>query len=150
MEVTRLPNETAAHSGFNYKVVITHADLTETTADTDQTIQVASAGVGAIVRNVATFLKTDFQDASDSALNDTAIIVGDGNDTDRYILLQQVNTNGTEVDAAISPSTGTLPYVYTTADSIDVVVASMGGKSLSNIDTGEVWVFLDLVETSEL
>lgn len=136
--------------GFTHKTVITHADLTETTAATAQTIAGPVVAVGSIVQAVATYLKTDFKDASDAAFNSTAITVGDGTDADRFITSQELNTNGTEVDAKIElHSTNTLPYAYTAADTVDVVFNAMTGKSLSNIDTGELWVFYNIVNLGD-
>lgn len=147
MQVIKLNEQEKAETGYNWKAVITHADLTETTADTDMTIALISTAIGAIVKDAAFYLKTAFEDASDAALNDTKVSVGDGGSSARFLAAIQVNENGTEVDA--SGSANTTPYVYTAADTIDLTVESMAAKSLSNIDTGELWVYINSVELSE-
>jgi hypothetical protein len=97
MQVYELPNETKAATGFTHKAIVTHVDLTESTADTDQTIALLSVVAGDVVQKAAFQLVTAFKDASDAAFNDTQVQVGDGNDTDEYIAATQVNENGTEV-----------------------------------------------------
>jgi hypothetical protein len=91
MQVYELPNETKAATGFTHKAIVTHVDLTETTADTDQTIALLSVVAGDVVQKAAFQLVTAFSDASDAAFNDTQVQVGDGNDTDEYIAATQVN-----------------------------------------------------------
>jgi hypothetical protein len=85
MQVYELPNETKAATGFTHKAIVTHVDLTESTADTDQTIALLSVVAGDVVEKAAFQLVTAFSDASDAAFNDTKVQVGDGSDTDEYV-----------------------------------------------------------------
>jgi hypothetical protein len=71
MQVYELPNETKAATGFTHKAIVTHVDLTESTADTDQTIALLSVVAGDVVQKAAFQLVTAFSDASDAAFNDT-------------------------------------------------------------------------------
>jgi hypothetical protein len=105
MQVYELPNETKAATGFTHKAIVTHVDLTETTADTDQTIALLSVVAGDVVQKAAFQLVTAFKDASDAAFNDTNVSVGDGGDTDRFIASTEVNENGTEVLFAANVNT---------------------------------------------
>jgi hypothetical protein len=73
MQVYELPNETKAATGFTHKAIVTHVDLTETTADTDQTIALLSVVAGDVVQKAAFQLVTAFSDASDAAFNDTQV-----------------------------------------------------------------------------
>lgn len=148
MNIVKLPQQTAAATGYNWSITLTHEDLTETTANTAQTFEVLTVKVGSLLKDAAIYLVTPFEDASDAAFNSNTVTVGDGSDVDRFIAATQVNENGTEVDA--KGSANTAPYAYTAADTIDIVVNSMSGKSLSNIDTGELKVLLNLVELSDL
>lgn len=148
MDIVKLPEQTAAATGFNYRIKLTSDDLTETTANTAQVFEVLSVKAGSLVTSVAAYLETDFADASDSGFNSTAITVGDGSDPDRFLASMQVNTNGTEVDA--KGGANTTPYAYTASDTIDITVNSMSAKSLSDIDTGELIVLVGLVELSDL
>jgi hypothetical protein len=148
MQVYELPNETKAATGFTHKAIVTHVDLTETTADTDQTIALLSVVAGDVVQKAAFQLVTAFSDASDAAFNDTQVQVGDGNDTDEYIAATQVNENGTEV--LFAANVNTVPFAYTAADTVDLLVESMTAKSLSNLDAGEIHIYLAVTKLTSL
>jgi hypothetical protein len=148
MTIYELPYETKAATGFSHKAVVTHTDLTEATADTDQTIALLSVAPGDVVEKAAYKLVTAFADASDAAFNDTKVQVGDGTDTDEYIAATQVNVNGTEV--LFAANVNTVPFAYTAADTVDLLVESMTAKSLSNIDAGEIHIYLAVTKLSSL
>jgi hypothetical protein len=148
MKTYELPAETKAATGFTHKSVVTHTDLTESTADTDQTIALLSVVAGDVVQKAAYKLVTAFSDASDAAFNDTKVQVGDGSDTDEYIAAAQVNENGTEV--LFAANVNTVPFAYTAADTVDLLVESMTAKSLSNLDAGEIHIYLAVVKLSSL
>jgi hypothetical protein len=148
MQVYELPNETKAATGFTHKAIVTHVDLTETTADTDQTIALLSVVAGDVVQKAAFQLVTAFSDASDAAFNDTQVQVGDGNDTDEYIAATQVNQNGTKV--LFAANVNTVPFAYTAADTVDLLVESMTAKSLSNLDAGEIHIYLAVTKLTSL
>jgi len=148
MKVFELPAETKSATGFSHKAIVTVADITESTADTDQTIALLSVAAGDVVEKAAYKLVTAFSDASDAALNDTKVQVGDGADTDRFIAATQVNVNGTEVLYAANANTTS--YAYTAADTVDLLVESMTAKSLSDLDAGEIHVYLAVTKLSDL
>ena len=148
MQVYELPNETKAATGFTHKAIVTHVDLTESTADTDQTIALLSVVAGDVVQKAAFQLVTAFKDASDAAFNDTQVQVGDGNDTDEYIAATQVNENGTEV--LFAANVNTVPFAYTAADTVDLLVESITAKSLSNLDAGEIHIYLAVTKLTSL
>ena len=148
MKTYELPAETKAATGFTHKSVVTHTDLTESTADTDQTIALLSVVAGDVVEKAAYKLVTAFSDASDAAFNDTQVQVGDGNDTDEYIAATQVNENGTEV--LFAANVNTVPFAYTAADTVDLLVESMTAKSLSNLDAGEIHIYLAVTKLTSL
>jgi hypothetical protein len=148
MQVYELPNETKAATGFTHKAIVTHVDLTESTADTDQTIALLSVVAGDVVQKAAYQLVTAFSDASDAAFNDTQVQVGDGNDTDEYIAATQVNQNGTKV--LFAANVNTVPFAYTAADTVDLLVESMTAKSLSNLDAGEIHIYLAVTKLTSL
>jgi hypothetical protein len=148
MQVYELPNETKAATGFTHKAIVTHVDLTESTADTDQTIALLSVVAGDVVQKAAFQLVTAFKDASDAAFNDTQVQVGDGNDTDEYIAATQVNENGTEV--LFAANVNTVPFAYTAADTVDLLVESMTAKSLSDLDAGEIHIYLAVTKLTSL
>lgn len=148
MKVYELPAETKAATGFTHKAVVTHTDITETAADTDQTIALLTVAAGDVVDKAAYKLVTAFSDASDAALNDTQVSVGDGGDVDRFVTASQVNVNGTEV--LYKANANTASYAYTAADTVDLLVESMEDKSLSDLDAGEIHVFLAVTKLSAL
>jgi len=139
MKVTLLPYETRIATGFTHKVNVTHADLTQTTAATAQVIPLLSVAVGDMVEQVATFVNTYFTDASDTAFNTTAITIGDDGSAARFLASQELNTNGTEVKT--KAGTGTL-YSYLAANTVDVTFNAMTAKALSDIDAGDIDIFL--------
>jgi hypothetical protein len=148
MEVYELPNNTKAATGYTHKVVLTHEDLTTTTANTAQTIALLSVEAGDVVHSAAWKMVTSFQDASDSAYNTTTFIIGDDGSTNRFLSSTEANENGTEV--YYKAHTNTAPYAYTAANTIDAVVGSMVAKSLSDIDAGEVHIFLGVNKLTDL
>lgn len=148
MTVYELPAETKAATGFTHKVTVDHTDITTSAADTDQTIAILSVAAGDVVDKAAYKLVTAFSDASDAAFNDTKVQVGDGGDTDRFIAATQVNVNGTEV--LFAANANTTAYAYTAADTVDLLVESMTAKSLSELDAGEIHIYLAVSKLSSL
>lgn len=148
LKVVPLPRDTAAGTGFTHLIILTFDDLTEVTANTAQTIALLAVQAGDAVLRAATLLKTAFTDASDAAFNTTAAVIGDGGDTDRFIASQELNSNGTEVFYKVHPST--TPFVYTAADTIDIVVSAMAAKALNDIDAGELHVYLGIARLEAL
>ena len=148
MKTYELPAETKAATGFTHKSIVTHEDLTQTTADTDQTLSLLALAAGDVVTTAAWKLVTPFKDASDSALNDTKVQLGDTADDDEYIVATQVNENGEVLFAAAAPAS--VPLVYTAANAVELLVESMTAKSLSDIDTGELHVYLGVTKLTAL
>jgi hypothetical protein len=149
MKVFELPAETKAATGFTHKAIVTHEDLTETTADTDQTLSLLALEAGDVVTTAAIKLVTPFEDASDAALDDTQVQLGDTGDEDEYIAATQVNENDTVVDF-VAAAPASVPLAYTATSAVELLVESMTGKSLSNIDTGELHVYLGVTKLSDL
>jgi len=150
MDIYKLAEQTQTR-GFTHAFKIVPADLTEETADTDQTIALMTVTAGVLVQNAALRIVDALEDASDSAFNSTKLSVGDGVVTNRFLQATEVNENGTEVNTVISGnSISTIPYAYTAGDTIDLLVESMSAKSLSDIDTGEVWIYLHITDLDEI
>lgn len=148
MKAFELPAETKAATGFTHKFIVTHEDLTESTADTDQTIELLALPAGSVVTNAAYRLVTPFADASDSALNDTKIQLGDNDDDDEYIAQTQVNENGEVSFKAAAPAS--VPFAYVADKKLELLVESMTAKSLSDIDTGELHIFAGVTKLASL
>jgi len=136
--------ESASHGGATHVANVTHADLTEATANTAQVIALATVADKVSVACVKVVLKTAFEDASDAAFNSNTITVGDGNDADELLVSMQVNANGTEVNQ----KTGTtVTHDYAAADTVDLTVNSMTAKSLSDLDAGEADIYLRIADS---
>lgn len=141
MHRQHLLEEEVAATGANLLVILTHEDLTESTVNTAQAIDLFTKGNGRTVKLVRSKIVTAFEDASDAALNTTTLIVGDSGDDDRLLASQELNENGTEVE--IKEGTGTT-HAPTSDTTYQATFGSMSGKKLSDIDTGEVHLFFNL------
>ncbi len=151
MRVLKLTENEASVSGFTHIIKVEASDLTETAANTAQTIEVAPTVVGSAVSHCAMRLITPFEDASDGAFNTTLLEVGDGVDPNRFLTATQLNVNGTEVLAKITAnSVATLPFAYEIVDTVDLVFGSQSAKSLVDIDVGEVWIYIHLFDLTSL
>lgn len=139
----KLNRQEQSATGWTDKIVVTHADLTESAANTAQVIQLISVPAGAAVSNAAFRLVTGFQDLDDNAFNSVTVTVGDGGSAARFVPSSQVCEDGSEVDFwATSAATNSLPYAYLVADTVDATFSSMAAKSLVNLDAGEIHIFL--------
>jgi hypothetical protein len=142
MHKQHLLEEEVAEHDANLLIQLDHTDLTETTANTPQTIALFTKGAGRAYKLVKSVLKTPFKDASDVALNTTTLIVGDSGDTDRLLVSQELNENGTEVLL----KEGVAALYAPTGDTVtNAIFGSMADKSLSDIDTGLVYLYFKLV-----
>jgi hypothetical protein len=149
MEAYELPNNTKV-TGYTHKFVVTHADLTKTDANSPQSVTLLSLDQGDVIANAAYKLVTAFEDASDSAFNVTTLAVGD-DDVDEFIDEAEVNKNGTKIFYA-GPVADSIPKVYNAATDgpVTATFMSMADKSLSDIDAGEVHIFLHVAKLSDL
>ena len=149
MKLYELPNETKLN-GFSHKAIVTHADLTTTTANTAQSVTLLEVEPGDIVQAVAVKLVTAFEDTADTAFNVTTLAVGD-DDVDRFVDEHEVNKNGSEVLFAgeIADST---PAVYTAASTgpITATFMSMAAKNLAALNAGEAHIYLKIAKLSDL
>lgn len=133
--------------GWTHKLTLTHEDLTETNANTAQTIALLTLPANAAVMHAGFYLETPFADASDAALNTTTLIVGDAGSTARLIPSKELNVNGTEILAWVTANaTDTLPYAYVDSTTVSAIFGSMAAKSLSDVDTGKIHIFLQVSE----
>lgn len=158
MQVQPLNAEQQRATGFSHKIRLTWEDMTETATNTAQTIALLAVAAGAIADRAAMVLVTPFKNSADAAFNTNTLLVGDDGDTDRFLRSNtagtglELNENGTEVLYHINPvaaSTSGLqsaPFMYTTANTIDAVIGSMAAKSLSDLDTGIVDIYLRVVD----
>lgn len=150
MESHRLTTNAAGQIAYNELYIVDHTDLTETTANTAQVLTLRTVKKGTSVEACGIYLITPFQDASDAAFNSTAITIGE-TDVDRFLTSTELNVNGTEIlSKSTANSVDTLPWDFVAADTIDVTFNSMALKSLSDLDTGKVAIFLRVTEKQDL
>ena len=153
MKVYELPYESKAAFGYTHKVILDHNDLTDT--DDAQTINLIPVVAGTAVKSAATRLVSVF-DSSDAATITTTVEIGHDDttpDPSAFIASQELNPSGTEVFYKVNPST--TPYVMeagTTASPkyIQAAFACTSGDSLADHNTGELEVFLEIVDVNAL
>jgi hypothetical protein len=134
--------------GVDLIAKITHEDLTNATANGTQDLTIKAAPAGMAVGRVVSFLKTPFQDLSDSSYTQTTMSVGDAGSATRLAGAIEVNERGTEIIHAINDiDTG---HMYTTATDIIVRFTPGSGKDLAALDEGEVFIGLELKETAKM
>ena len=137
-----------APRGFNHRIVVEKADLTNSTNNTAQTLTLITLPAGTVVKSAAYWLKTPF-DSTNTSFDSTTIIVGDSGDTDRYIDSTELNENGTEVLYAVN-NEGKLPFVTTASTAVNAVFTPKAANNLAQLDTGEIHVYLETADVTSL
>jgi hypothetical protein len=125
-----LTEQEKADTGANYMVKITHADLTEASTNTAQTItNVLAVAAKQGVELVAMVLKTPFTDDATNAFASVALTVGDGTDTDLYLDSTELNSYGAEVYLKYGRTgfngAATLAFVTNVADTTGAFVTNV-------------------------
>lgn len=137
-----------APRGFNHRIVVEKADLTNSTNNTAQTLTLITLPAGTVVKSAAYWLKTAF-DSTNTSFNDVTVIVGDAGDDDRYIASSQVNENGTEVLYAANPAAN-LPFVTTASTAILAKFTPEADNNLAQLSTGEIHIYLETADVTTL
>lgn len=126
--------------------------LSETAANTAQTLTLFTLPANHIVVGVCTKLRETFEDVSDSAFNSTTLVVGVAGTTNMFLTSTQLNVNGTEVifklEDILAANTGIQSATAGTA--VIATVASMSAKSLSDLDKGIVDIFVCVANLDQL
>lgn len=131
--------------------VITANDLNQATAAAAQSFNLAAIPVGAIIQGIWLRLITPFQvlgASPDPGFNSTTIDLGDTGSATRFATAQQVNANGSFITAP--QYSGTLGGPYAASQFLTVNFNSMTGKSLANLNVGEVHVLVNIVDAKKL
>lgn len=158
--VTPLAYEETVKSGFTHRCTIPYSTAaTVGGAATTATVAILDVPVGTVVTDRCAYVNTEAWDASDASINSLTISVGDDGDVDRYmqVTTPQLAEDGTEVDYFISlagaaPATSTAPFVYTTANTVDVVFTVAGGGSplMNELTSGSVDIYLQVFSLKDL
>jgi hypothetical protein len=148
MKVYELPTETKAATGYTYKIVLDHPDLTTAADNTAQTITLLTLPADTIVRDAATHLVTPFQLTGTTAYNSNTIQVGVSGTLDQLIASQQINANGSPVTSRRFNADN--PIGYTASTPIIATVASMASYDLLELNAGEIHIFLAVNDLNKL
>ena len=132
-------NERAETPTFTHVARITADDLTQATAAAAQTIDLATLLKNDIILRAAGYIRTPFQNTADPAFNTTTVSIGDTSGVAALVAAGEANLNGTFVNTL-----GSAQKLYTANDTLRVTFNSMAGKSLSNLNRGEYYVFVTL------
>lgn len=146
MQVFELTAETKAATGYTHKAIVDHVDLTEATANTAQSITLATLAAGDVVRSAAYKLITPFEDTTDSAFNTTAVTVNAAGSA--LISATETNLNGTEV--FYKAHTATAPLTATSSSTVAASFAAMSAKNLAALNKGEVHFFFSINKLANL
>jgi hypothetical protein len=129
VDVRVLGNRAKAELGATHEVTITHADLTETTTNTAETLASFAVVAKQGVKLVAMHLVTPFDTISTNYTTSTLLTVGDGTDADLYLTSTELNTDGTEVYLKF----GRLPISTYTSGTFVTNVADATANALTNV-----------------
>jgi len=135
-----------APRGYNYRFVIDHTDLTESTDNTAQDITLVTLPANSVVRGTAVYLKTPFELVGTTAYNSNTLSIGDSGSATRYVNAQQINVNGSEVLANATNTTN----AYVAATAVVARFASMASYDLAELNAGEVHIFLNVAQLDTL
>jgi hypothetical protein len=149
MTITPLSNEERLSTGLSHKVVITHADLTDT--DTAQALTLLTATEGQFVTRCGYKLVTDFASANGTGLT---VSIGNGSSATSYQAAKELQ--GTEVDYWFSqlvtaPPTGAADQAGE-SEAVLATFTTSGGSSptLAEYTAGELHIFLGVTDVKKL
>jgi hypothetical protein len=141
MQVDLLGYEEAeANGGFNCRITMPYTDFTSETSGAafevlpKLTTSTPTLPAGTRVEKAAARVSTAFVFAPGTLVFE----FGDGGDTDRFIASTSLKTA-----AWINGAKTTVPHIYDSADTIDILVTA-GAGALSSITAGELIILLQL------
>jgi hypothetical protein len=143
--------EQAAFGGMTHMAKLTFADpllVAQVTANTAQAVKLATMPKGSLVNKTMVRLVKPFKDASDAAYDTTTFSLGDTGSATRFHNALELNENGAEITDPAYNNTAYGPY---TADSdLIATFGSKAGKKISDLDNGEVHIFVQVLDTKIL
>lgn len=146
MKVEAIPLYDQNPLAATHMIDVSAADLTETTANTAQTLVPLTFADGDVFVLISGRLVEPFEDSSDAAFNSTALSVGDNDSATRYLASTQLNKNGTEITTFAGALTAPC-FPYTAAKELRLAFASMTAKSLADLDKGRLLLYVRKVDT---
>lgn len=148
MTITALSTEERIATGFAFKAVITHEDLTDT--DTAQALTLATLTAGQFVTKVGHRLVTDFASANGTSLT---LSIGNGSSATGYAAAKDLQ--GTEIDywqaVPATPPSGAPDQVSET-ETLLATFTTAGGSSptLAEYTAGEVNVYFSYADLNKI
>ncbi len=141
MKFTPLLSEEAAKQDYTHRLDFSYKDIPAGIANnTSTTWNVTTLPAATIFYGAKALLDVAFEDLSDSAFNDDTFSLGDDGSATRFFSGVQINRNGTEVYDSLNVT----PYQYASAGTLILTLNSMTAKSLSNLDKGQMSIFLKI------
>lgn len=139
-----LPQETMNEKRATHCAEVGFADLTAAAAT--QTLSPINILAKQGMEIVAIELAETFV-SSDATLTSTSITIGDGGSATRFMSATELNEQGTEVFLKGGTLANTsLPYVYTSDDTVDVFVTGTAAKLLSSHTAGKLLIYYRLTD----
>jgi hypothetical protein len=135
-------NERAETPGYTHVTVLTTADIAAGIANNTAASWTVALSTYDIIGRVQDFVKTPFQNTADAAFNSTTRSLGDNSAVTTHTTAAEANANGTVVYTKFS---NTAVGPYTAANTLKITLNAMSGKSLSNLNKGELHVFFQLI-----
>ena len=152
-ELYNLTNQAAAN-GFTKKFIVTHADLTESSDRTAQTLTFP-LHAGQIVRNVSYKLVTAFNDSGGG--DELDVEVGDTADPNGFLTDTQGDLHADQTPDTYGDGAGVYTAaagkVYNEADTLDFKFfpdrANNTPYSLAELNAGEIHFYVNILDLSE-
>lgn len=135
---------TGAPRGATHAFEVSHLDLTEAAVDTPQGVNLITLGDGFLFEVVNSQVIVPFEDSSDGDFDSTTVQVGIAGSLNSQLAAQEVNANGTVVQAKAGTGTVLAPTVAT------AVVATFTGlpdtKALASLDKGLIRIYAKITD----
>lgn len=143
--------EIASNKGMTHVCKIKAGDTELAAQTTNNTVQDISLGTipkNTVIVAIMAVLLTPFEDLSDAALNTTTLSIGDAGSATRHINAVELNRNGTEITEPAFSNTAYGPLAAATA--LVARFGSMSAKKISDLDKGEVAIFVQLLNVDQI
>ena len=134
--------------GANYSWTVNVSELTTTTNNTAQTVDLAVAA-GTAVEFVAYRINRPFITAAATGNQYTTSLtmaIGDSGSATRYLAAQQLAKRNVEVPFAWSSATDVARYLYTATGTLRLTFTPAGDVSVADFIDGEVEIFFRFVD----
>jgi hypothetical protein len=152
MKFSPLTEEERAATGFTHRLDFSYQDIpagiVANTSTTWSTGYLPAIRNGDVIKAVQLHLTTPFAvNPNDSGFTSSTLSLGDVTTATRYINASEANINGTEVINVI-PGAAT-NVIYTAAGQLILTLNSMAAKSLSSLNVGKGYIFMNIDHTSD-